>query len=91
MIGISVSFSPKTRCTVGVGYETGCGFFERELTLGAKMDFCTLDFNDLKFMPEFKRTLKIRCLERNVDYARLWVRSQSGGDLGVEGISIVYT
>lgn len=91
LVGIAVTFSPETRSTVGVGYETGKGFFERVLTLGAKMDFGSLDFNDIKFMPEFKRTLKLRCLERNIDYARLWIRSQGGGELGVEGVSMIYT
>lgn len=90
LVGIDVSFSTDTRCSLEIGYETGVGAFQRQMTVGSHFDFAGLDFSDLSLTPRFKRTVKIKCLERSFDYVRLWLRSEKGEAFGVESISLIY-
>ena len=90
LMGIVVALSSDTRCCLELGYDTGKGRFHRQFTVGSNMDFRSLDFNDFNFNTQFKRAIKIKCVERGFDYIRLWLRSQGGEKFGVDSISMLY-
>ncbi len=90
LLGICVTLSPDTRCSLEMGYDTGLSLFQKQLNVGSHMSFESIDFNDFTFNPKFNRTIKFSCLERNFDYIRLWLRSKKGERLGVDNISIIY-
>lgn len=90
LLGIYVTLSPDTRCSLEMGYDTGIGLFHRHLNVGSHISFEGFDFNDVTFNPKFNRTIKFSCLERNFDYIRLWLRSDKGEKFGVDNISLIY-
>ncbi len=91
LYGIELTLSEDTRCKVAVGYETKRNALERSVIVGDCMDFEALDYNDFVFNPRFKQSIKVHCLERQLDYIKLKVKSSSGGKLGIEGISLIYS
>ena len=91
LYGIVLDLSEDTRCTLAVGYETRRNTFERQVVVGDCLDFDALDYNDFVFNSKFKQSVKVYCFERQLDYIKLKVKSSSGGKLGIEGISLIYS
>lgn len=91
LCGIVLTPTADTRCKLRIGYETRKSAFSKELTIGSYMDFESADFKDFGFNPRFKKSIRINCLERNFDFIRLWLYSNSGRELGIDSISLIYS
>ncbi len=90
LCGILINPSEDTRGIIDVGYETGLGASLKSICVGASIDFNALDFGDIGFNSRFKQAVKIKCLERNVDFVRIWVRSKEGKDFGIDSVTLIY-
>ena len=90
LCGIMVSPSENTRGFIDIGYETRVGACSKSTCVGSSIDFNSLGFDDFDFGSKFKRKIKIKCTERNVDYIRIWVRSLKGENFGIDKIALIY-
>ena len=90
LYGIMVTPSENTSGFLDIGYETGLGAYSKSVSVGSSIDFNCLDFGNFGFNSRLKQTIKFKCLERNVDHIRVWVRSISGADFGIDKVALIY-
>ena len=91
LFSVIASFSADTVCNVKIGCETAKNTFSREIKIGAGMDFNFLDFQSIGFSSQLKKRVRVNCLEKNFDYIRLFFISESGREMSIDGLSLIYT
>ena len=90
LLSLAVSLSAGNGGTVTVGYETEKNECSREIKISTGVDFGSFDFNDVDLSAKAKRRLRISCFERAFDYVRVRICSPVGGEISIEGISLIY-
>ncbi|MBE6673524.1 MAG: hypothetical protein E7596_00285 [Ruminococcaceae bacterium] len=91
LYGIELILSDETRCKINIGYETKHNSFEKSVIVGDCLDFNSLDFTDFGFNSMLRQSTRINCLERQLDYIKIRVKSSKGGKLGIHDISLIYS
>lgn len=91
LYGISFTPTEDTRCTVDVGYNTKLGSYERSVVVSSTVDFDDFDYKDPVLAPAFKQSITAPFFERGFEYIRIKIGSRSGGALGLENASVIYS
>ncbi|MBO4983077.1 MAG: hypothetical protein J6D23_03380 [Clostridia bacterium] len=91
LYGISITPTRDTRCMCDIGYETRNGPSTRSVVVSNTIDFDDFDYSDPLLAPTFVQSITVPFFERNFEYIKVKVGSRSGGELGIEKISIIYS